>query len=82
MNACERHPEREGTLTVDLPSLNIRRYMCAECRGEFSASLTPYKGKREAWEAESDYTRAGDSVWYDSTRGRVQIAGFDERTWK
>lgn len=44
---CDTHPDREGWLTVDLPSLNIRRYLCMECRTQIS--MTPFKGKREAW---------------------------------
>ena len=28
---CERHPDRAGTLAIDLPSLGIKRYWCKEC---------------------------------------------------
>lgn len=28
---CERHPDRDGQLAIDLPSLGIKRYWCTEC---------------------------------------------------
>lgn len=46
---CEKHPERIGMLAVDLRSLSIKRYLCAECSDAIVTSLTQYKGKREAW---------------------------------
>ena len=53
MNTCENHPDREGFGPVgDLPSMGIRRFMCAECKATFDASFnrTRYQGKREAWD--------------------------------
>ncbi len=52
-NSCENHAEREGLLTVSLPSFGIMRYMCGECRTAFDAemvrlhSLIPADVKRE-----------------------------------
>lgn len=37
---CENHADREGTLTVDLPSIGVRRFMCAECRSAFNATMS------------------------------------------
>ena len=66
---CESHPGVEGMLTVDLPSIGIRRYMCQDCRLNFKAKMgagTQYKGKREAWERDSqyDYNVTPDGVTY------------------
>ena len=36
---CEKHPDRDGILTVDLPSIGIRRAMCLECRAAFQLGL-------------------------------------------
>ena len=41
---CERHPDREGTLAIDLPSMGIRRYWCSECRDAY-----PSKGFGRAY---------------------------------
>ena len=60
---CEKHEDREGWLTVDIPSLNIKRYLCMECREQIS--MTPFKGKREAWET---HYRIQDEL---STDGRL-----------
>ena len=46
---CENHADLEGRLAVDLPSIGVKRYLCAECAEAVAALLTPYKGKREAW---------------------------------
>lgn len=74
-----QHKDRPNVLSM--PSLGeFEPHCCRECWD--AKPLTDYKGKREAWECGSDYTRSGESVWYDSTRGRVQIEGFDERIWK
>ena len=38
---CEKHPDRDGILTVDLPSIGIRRYMCLECRMAWQLGIKP-----------------------------------------
>ena len=38
--ACENHPERAGFLAVNLPSIRVRRYMCADCRDELANSFS------------------------------------------
>lgn len=45
---CERHPDREGTLAIDLPSIGIRRYWCKECRDAYDAKF-PAKGFGRAY---------------------------------
>ena len=40
---CERHPERDGILAIDLPSIGIRRYWCQQCRDKYDAQY-PSKG--------------------------------------
>ncbi len=42
MGNCDNHAEREGFLTVDLPSMNTKRYMCDECKTAFDALLAEY----------------------------------------
>lgn len=73
MNTCENHPDREGLgPVVDLPSMGIRRFMCAECKAEFDAKFiwTAYKGKREAWDYSGYDTRIGaDGIEYLTTAG-------------
>jgi len=36
---CEQHHDREGHLAVDLPSINVRRYLCDECSEELAKAL-------------------------------------------
>ena len=66
---CANHPDRAGVLTIDLPSIKQRTYMCEECRATFTKLTSGFKGKREAWEfdlsAERDYQRRtyGTSDW-------------------
>ena len=60
MTQCERHSGRHGILTVDLPSIGIRRYMCLECRMAFELAVSSgrayatglgHEAHREAQEA-------------------------------
>lgn len=79
---CEAHPDRKGILTVDMPSLDIRRFMCPECRLAFNARMTPYKGKREAWEA--DLAQGARDTYGTDPYGRslrTEADTFDRR-WK
>ena len=76
---CEKHPEVAGTLAVDLPSINVRRYLCEPCKDALRAVLSKYKGKREAWERESDYSFSGRSLWVRGTGGYdVLVQTFDQ----
>ena len=36
---CEKHPDRDGILTVDLPSIGIKKYECIECRAAWQLSV-------------------------------------------
>lgn len=51
MIPCEKHAEREGTLAVDLPSIGMKRYMCAECRNAMldAISSSPRKAARDGY---------------------------------
>lgn len=40
---CELHPEREGLLSIDLPSIGLKRYWCVECRADYDAKF-PARG--------------------------------------
>ena len=42
-HTCERHPDREGLLSIDLPSIGIKTYWCKECRDDYDARY-PSKG--------------------------------------
>ena len=57
MSACENHPEREGLLTVSLPSIGIMRHMCAECRTAFDKAMVEHAqhphGRRD-WHIENE----------------------------
>ena len=39
-DTCERHPDRQGFLSIDLPSIRIKRYWCLECRTEYDERFT------------------------------------------
>ena len=45
---CERHPDREGALSIDLPSIGLSRYWCKECRDAYDATF-PAKGFGRAY---------------------------------
>ena len=47
---CEKHPEREGSLAIDLPSSGTKIFLCAECKASLNSSMSQFKGKREAWD--------------------------------
>ena len=81
---CKNHEDRAGTLAVDLPSLGLRRYLCAECRATLTANLSSYKGKREAWDhAAYDYQRFGRDLYTRTAGGwRCEAPTTDERRWK
>ena len=80
---CEQHPDREGTLTVDLPSIGVQRYMCDACIEAFRASLTPYQGKREAWDhAGYDYQMIGGDIYTRTSAGWRTEHVTRERDWK
>lgn len=51
---CDTHPDREGILTIDLPSTGTRRAMCPECRVAFDAALAA---------SPRSYARAGKDPW-------------------
>ena len=36
---CDVHPDRGGILFVDLPSINVRRWGCFECRANFDKKM-------------------------------------------
>ena len=42
-DVCERHPDRQGFLSIDLPSIRVKRFWCLECRMEYDAQF-PSKG--------------------------------------
>ena len=47
-DTCERHPDRQGFLSIDLPSIRIKRYWCLECRTEYDERF-PSKGFGRAY---------------------------------
>lgn len=61
---CEKHADRDGILTVDLPSMHIKRYMCEECRISFNAQLDGLNTARQS--ARSGYR----NIWETSPDGR------------
>lgn len=73
------HTDRPNVLS--LPSMG-NPHCCREC---WDSSVSKFFDglitHRDGWETGSDYTRSGDSLWYDSTRGRVLISG-NYRTFK
>ena len=82
MNAlrCEHHPDREASLAVDLPSLKIQRYLCAECKAALQHLFTAYKGRREAWELNyriQDEQAPDGRYVYDEMSGWYQAARKD-----
>ena len=76
--ACT-HTERANVLS--LPSMG-NPFMCRECWDLRFANRPMTRGHRDAWETRSDYRRSGKSVWLDTTRGTVQIAGPNKEFWK
>lgn len=60
--------------------------VCEECFAAQVAErklLTPYQGKREAWDhASYDYQRIGNDTYTRTTRGLACEYPSDERTWK
>ena len=59
MISCEKHPDRDGTLRIDLPSIGVKQFLCEECNEALVKRLsTAFKGKREAWE-----TQDNDMEW-------------------
>ena len=71
---CEHHADREGSLAIDLPSLKIKRYLCAECVMRLTQSN--YKGKREAWE----FSRIQDEQAPDGRLVYPEMAGLMRNT--
>ena len=47
-DTCERHPDRQGFLSIDLPSIRIKRFWCLECRAEYDERF-PSKGFGRAY---------------------------------
>lgn len=47
-DVCENHPDREGFLAIDLPSIRLKRFWCLECRLEYDAQF-PSKGFGRAY---------------------------------
>ena len=87
MSACANHPERAGSLAIDLPSIGVRTYLCPECKTALQAQLsgyTAYKGKREAWDHEGyDYQRFGHDLHTRTALGwRCESPTTDDRRWK
>ena len=66
---CENHPERPGTLAVDLPSIGVRRFLCEECNLALRASLNG--GARIKWnswaplEYQAENSIDGRSIYAD-----------------
>ena len=61
------HPERPNVLS--LPSLG-NPHCCRECWDARNAGLTPFKGKREAWDHGAyDYRMIGDSIQTRTSEG-------------
>lgn len=62
---CENHEERDGLLTVHLPSLGIERFMCVECRAAFALAMpkSPRATAREGW--------SGDEMFAGGYMGRT-----------
>ena len=76
--ACT-HADRPSV--VSLPSAG-NPHCCRECFDK-TAGMTPYKGKREAWEFGSDYVLRGQDATYRDFRGvHYTNQSEDERTWK
>lgn len=65
---CENHEERDGLLTVHLPSIGIERFMCIECRAAFAKNLprSPRAAAREGWSGDemfAGYMGRTESRW-------------------
>lgn len=50
---CEKHPDREGFLSIDLPSIGIKTYWCRECQDAYDERY-PSKGFGRVFEVD-DY---------------------------
>ena len=80
---CLHHPDRAGTLAVDLPSVGIKTYLCEECRDKLSNTLSGFKGKREAWDHSGhDYQVRGDDIYTRTSSGWRCENPTRERDWK
>jgi hypothetical protein len=51
---CDNHPDRDGILFVDLPSIGVRRWGCFECRANFDKAMLNWP--RQA-------ARGGERIW-------------------
>lgn len=63
---CDKHTDREGTLAVELPSIGVRRYLCAECRAELDAAIAriPVVRKGRTYRTERVYAgNEGQFSW-------------------
>ena len=48
---CERHPDREGALRIDLPSIGLKRFLCDECNERLKEVLRGIvSNDRQPWE--------------------------------
>ena len=49
---CEKHPDREGVLRVELPSIGLKRYLCFECTEPLYLSFHSWETDTPYWEHE------------------------------
>ena len=64
---CEFHPEREGKLRIDLPSIGVKRYLCEECNDKIVRAFSNIKGERNRFPLRYQDERSPDgrSIYAD-----------------
>lgn len=67
--ACEIHPEREGKLRIDLPSIGVKRFLCEECNEQIVGAFKAINAERpHPWgphEYQAERSTDGRSIYAD-----------------
>ena len=69
---CAHHPDRPGTLAVDMPSIGVQTYLCPECIDIMCLVFAELEPHRLPHEDMRSYPTLADS----STDGRSILGEF------
>ena len=62
---CEYHPEREGHLRVELPSIGVKRYLCDECTEDLYQQFAQIPQESKSGDPlQADYTVTPEGIRY------------------
>ena len=62
---CEYHPEREGHLRVELPSIGVKRYLCDECTDSLVQAFERIPREQKKGDPlQADYSVGPDGIYF------------------